>query len=1656
MPNTALHKLLAVATLLCGLVLPSSLAIDVAALGTGQAVTGGQITTLTYLDALLVKLEIETDFDATVTLSANATLDVNIPQDYSSIGFSTGIGYHLHVSGNASVVTAKLTTAALSASALALLSGSLDARCMRFDSTAQAYSDIAVEQITLLNQLVVSLPTTGFYVFGAADVSVPLPRVAVLGAAVEVDSASGARVTYADAPGLELVIRVDATANVTLDSATSLTVAAPDDYSAINFGANAGFNLTVDNGAGIVEAHLTTPSLSAEALALITGSVETRAFRFDTEAQAYTDVAIEEMTLQNQLVVDMPEVGFYAFAAVDISVPIPRVILLGTQVEVNKTSGARIAFTDAPGLELVIRVDATANVTLDSATSLTVEAPDDYSAINFGANAGFNLTVDNGAGIVEAHLTTPSLSAEALALITGSVETRAFRFDAEAQAYTDVAIEEMTLQNQLVVDMPEVGFYAFAAVDISVPIPRVILLGAQVEVDQSSGARIAFTDAPGLELVIRVDATANVTLDSATSLTVAAPVDYSAINFGANAGFNLTVDNGAGIVEAHLTTPSLSAEALALITGSVETRAFRFDTEAQAYTDVAIEEMTLQNQLVVDMPEVGFYAFAAVDISVPIPRVILLGAQVEVDQSSGARIAFTDAPGLELVIRVDATANVTLDSATSLTVEAPDDYSAINFGANAGFNLTVDNGAGIVEAHLTTPSLSAEALALITGSVETRAFRFDTEAQAYTDVAIEEMTLQNQLVVDMPEVGFYAFAAVDISVPIPRVILLGAQVEVDQASGARIAFTDAPGLELVIRVDATANVALDSATSLTVAAPDDYSAINFGANAGFNLTVDNGAGIVEAHLTTPSLSAEALALITGSVETRAFRFDTEAQAYTDVAIEEMTLQNQLVVNMPEVGLYAFAAVDISVPIPRVILLGAQVEVDQASGARIAFTDAPGLELVIRVDATANVALDSATSLTVAAPDDYSAINFGANAGFNLTVDNGAGIVEAHLTTPSLSAEALALITGSVETRAFRFDTEAQAYTDVAIEEMTLQNQLVVDMPEVGLYAFAAVDISVPVSRVVVLGAAVQVNKTSGARIAFSDAPGLELVVSVDATANVRLASAISLSVAPAADYSVITFGASSGFNLTVDNGARLVQARLTTPTLSAEAQAEIAGSGKASCLRFDTSAQAYANVALNSSQTRLVVDLPSPGLYVFASADVTAPVPVLYSEAQSTSSSQSRLSYPGGFFLQVATASENQVSVDFSATSDNPDPENATSMGAFFTIDLASDEEVEATLEYEFDSSVAADVAARLRFAFWDTTAAAWTFLDTGAFIDVDARIVSQATTHFSTWGVFDDNRGTSSSASASKQTTLGTAVALSANVATRVTFTDGPGLELLIKADRATSVTFDTQASVSAGLLSGYNTFSIGGNLGFSLALTGNAVIVDAQLTTPSLSLGVLALLTGSVDARCARFDADAQAWTGVEVESRTLSNKLVVDLPKPGTYVFASVDASVPIPTLYVEARATSSTRSKFAYDGGFFLDVATTTNNEVTVSFAETSSRSDPEDATSVGAFFNVDLRDEEQVDATLSFEYDASLDADIASSLRFAFYDDDEDAWTFMESGANVDTSARVVSQTTTHFSEWGVFATGDATITDSAIGAGLQLAAVFAAVWGLFL
>lgn len=545
-------------------------------------------------------------------------------------------------------------------------------------------------------------------------------------------------------------------------------------------------------------------------------------------------------------------------------------------------------------------------------------------------------------------------------------------------------------------------------------------------------------------------------------------------------------------------------------------------------------------------------------------------------------------------------------------------------------------------------------------------------------------------------------------------------------------------------------------------------------------------------------------------------------------------------------------------------------------------------------------------------------------------------------------------------------------------------------------------------------------------LTYLDTPLLELTITTSADADVTLSAVAALTHEVPEGFSSIAFGASLGFTLEVSGDATVVDASLKTPALSAAVFASLSSTVQARCVRWDANAEAYTTVTVEevNAQQQVVIDLPTAGLYVVASANIDVPLPALYLEARATSSTSATFSYPGGFELEVSTDTDNEVTVDFSDDSNHDDNEGTVALGAYFDIELAVGSSADATLRYEYDSSISASTAARLRFAYWDETSGesgAWVFLETGASVDVDAHVVSQTTTHFSEWGVFEDNN-----AESSVETTLGVAADVEGGAAVGVTFTDAPGLELLVWLDSDGTVTLSADASLSASLPGGYNGISFGANVGYTFEVGGGAELVSARLTTPALSASVVAAITGTVEARCVRFDAEANAYTGVDIDSMTLENKIVIDLPKVGLYAFATVDITVPLPTLYLEARATSSTSASFSYPGGFVLDVATQSDNEVTVDFSEESDRPAAENRTSYDAFFNIELENEEEVDATLQYEFDASIEADVAASLRFAYWDEDESAWVFLESGASVDVEARIVSQTTTHFSEWGVY------------------------------
>jgi len=129
-----------------------------------------------------------------------------------------------------------------------------------------------------------------------------------------------------------------------------------------------------------------------------------------------------------------------------------------------------------------------------------------------------------------------------------------------------------------------------------------------------------------------------------------------------------------------------------------------------------------------------------------------------------------------------------------------------------------------------------------------------------------------------------------------------------------------------------------------------------------------------------------------------------------------------------------------------------------------------------------------------------------------------------------------------------------------------------------------------------------------------------------------------------------------------------------------------------------------------------------------------------------------------------------------------------------------------------------------------------------------------------------------------------------------------------------------------------------------------------------------------------CLRFDAEANTYTFIDGASYNADKTMTVDLPKAGFYAFVSASASVsiPLPTLYAEARVTSSTSVKtISYAGGeLTLVVQTATDDEITCTKKSNGTKADPAHKKNIGAFFDIELGKNEKVKkGEIEYKYDS---------------------------------------------------------------------------------
>ena len=201
-------------------------------------------------------------------------------------------------------------------------------------------------------------------------------------------------------------------------------------------------------------------------------------------------------------------------------------------------------------------------------------------------------------------------------------------------------------------------------------------------------------------------------------------------------------------------------------------------------------------------------------------------------------------------------------------------------------------------------------------------------------------------------------------------------------------------------------------------------------------------------------------------------------------------------------------------------------------------------------------------------------------------------------------------------------------------------------------------------------------------------------------------------------------------------------------------------------------------------------------------------------------------------------------------------------------------------------------------------------------------------------------------------------------------------------------------EISVSVNFPADFSPFTLGAYSGLDISLSAGT-ITKATLTTSPASVTVAASLAAGMQAACLRFDAVANTYTYIDGVSYNANKTMTVDLPEAGFYAFVSASASVsvPLPTIYAEARVTSAASVKtISYSGGeLTLGVQTTTDNMITCTKKSSSTTADPTHKTNIGAFFDIELETEEELrKGEIMYAYDFYAVAAVRTNLSHSTY------------------------------------------------------------------
>lgn len=283
-----------------------------------------------------------------------------------------------------------------------------------------------------------------------------------------------------------------------------------------------------------------------------------------------------------------------------------------------------------------------------------------------------------------------------------------------------------------------------------------------------------------------------------------------------------------------------------------------------------------------------------------------------------------------------------------------------------------------------------------------------------------------------------------------------------------------------------------------------------------------------------------------------------------------------------------------------------------------------------------------------------------------------------------------------------------------------------------------------------LGQSTSVNANTATTINYGVAgTAAQLVITTDANCQVTLSLLVNTAFTLDSSLSQYSIGslasaaASIGYRLAVSNGAKITSATITSEALALSFLTQLTGN-VGGILYYDATTKGYLELPaqLVQANSKAQFSAPLAGDYVFVFRASTQPAAALFNRAVAiAANTQSSIQLHSSTTTRLVVTQTTSADSSFTATESASAPAGSNTNGlvrisSFFDLQSSANAGISSNLQYTYTAADEAKAdATQLAWYYYNTASGAWD-LDGSSSVDVNARVVSHASTHFSTWMV--------------------------------------------------------------------------------------------------------------------------------------------------------------------------------------------------------------------------------------------------------------------------------------------------------------------------------